>query len=206
MTLLEQLVEADKDRDDQILKTKITMEISRIKKISISIIRALERKMPRIFGRKQEGNIRRALSKMPTATSTKPVRTLNQNSVKKQIEQMQQETPKKKLNGEVAIHRKRKTFTKRISTAICSGLRMASTPKRGGKAILHQTLTTLNSSTLIQFSTNSSLVEKSKKKKRHMTNILQDKIPTLIRKIGDFRQDQIIFKAILGHLLFGLEF
>jgi hypothetical protein len=196
----------DKDRDDQVPKTKITMETSKTKMIFISITQDLEQEMPITFGKKREANIHRIQISTIAATSTKPVQTQVQRQKKRLIEQMLPETLKKKLSGGVATPKRRKISTKRISMEICSGLRMVNTPKRGGKAIQRQTLRILSSLIHIRYSTNSSLAKKLRRKKRHMTSILRERSPILIRKTGDLMQGLTIFRGTLGHQLFGLEY
>ena len=152
--------EVDKDREDQIHKTKITMGTSKTKMISTSIIQDLELGMPITFGKKPEANTPRIQISTTAATFTKRVQTQIQRQKKRLIEQMQLATRKKKLSGGVATPKRRKTSTKRISMETCSALRTASTPKRAGKAILRQTPRILSSLTHIPYSINLSLARK----------------------------------------------
>jgi len=176
--------EADKDRDDQILKTKITMETSKTKMTFTNIIQDLEQGMLITFGKKPEANIPRIQISSIAVTFTKPGQTQVQRQKKRLIEQMQLVTRKKKLSGGVATPKRRKTSTKRISMETCSALRTESTPKRAGKAILRPTPRILSSLTHILYSINLSLARKLRRKKRHMISIQRERIPTLIRKQG----------------------
>lgn len=206
VNMIHLVVEADKDKEDQIPKTRITMETSKTKMIFTSITQDLEHKMHIIFGKKREANILRTPISTIAATFTKPVQTQAQGQNKRLIEQMRPVTPKKKQSGGVAIPKRRKTSTKRILMETCSGLRTASSPKRAGKAILRPILRILSSLIHIRYLTNLSLARKLRKKKRLMISILQERSLTLIRKTGDSMQGLTIFKATLGHLLYGLGY